>query len=132
ATVNCGALPSVIADSLQLVELFQNVIVNAVKFGSTRPPRIDVTARRDGAEWLFSVSDNGIGIDPQFFGRIFEVFQRLHGQEEYPGTGIGLAICKRIVERFGGRIWLESTPGAGTTFLFSLPADGKQASARPT
>jgi len=130
ATVNCGALPSVIGDSLQLVELFQNLIGNAVKFRSTRPPRIDVTARRDGAEWVFSVSDNGIGIDPQFFGRIFEVFQRLHGQEEYPGTGIGLAICKRIVERFGGRIWVESTPGAGTTFLFSLPAEGKQASPR--
>jgi light-regulated signal transduction histidine kinase (bacteriophytochrome) len=121
AEVTVDDLPRISGDVSLLTGVFQNLIGNAVKFRSARPPRIEVSARREGSEWIVSVSDNGIGIDPQFFGRILEVFQRLHGPEEYPGTGVGLAICKRIVERFGGRIWIESTPGVGSTFLFSLP-----------
>jgi len=131
AKVECGPMPTIHSDVTQLNELFQNLIGNAIKFRSALPPRIELAARREGPEWIFSVADNGIGIDTQFFDRIFEVFQRLHAQSDYPGTGIGLAICKRIVERLGGRIWLESTPGTGTTFFFSLPAENKATPARP-
>ena len=107
----------------QLIQLFQNLVGNAIKFGRLGgPPHIHVTARNLEQEWQFSVADNGIGIDPQFNERIFVIFQRLHAREQYPGTGIGLAICKRIVERHGGRIWVESTPGEGTTFHFTLGA----------
>jgi light-regulated signal transduction histidine kinase (bacteriophytochrome) len=114
-------LPTEMADEMQMVQLFQNLIGNAIKFKSRENPRIHVSARPAGDEWIFSVQDNGIGIDPQFFDRIFTLFQRLHGRNEYPGTGIGLTVSKKIVERHGGRIWLESEPGKGTTFYFTIP-----------
>jgi len=120
AVVTHGTLPAVNGDLPQLVSLFQNLIGNALKFRQEAPPRIHVSAERNGMHWHFSVRDNGIGIAPQYFERIFGVFQRLHTRREYPGTGIGLAICKKIVERHGGRIWVESVPGEGATFCFSL------------
>ena len=118
-------LPKVMADDTQLESLFQNLIGNAIKFHGKKIPRIHVGVKKDGKNWVFSVSDNGIGIDPQFFERIFIIFQRLHNREEYPGTGIGLAISKRIVERHGGRIWIESQPNKGSTFFFTLPFQGE-------
>jgi PAS domain S-box-containing protein len=122
AAVTHDALPEVCGDEGQLVQLFQNLIGNAVKFRGDRPPRIHVSASRDDdCNWAISISDNGIGIDPQYVDRIFTMFQRLHSRSEYEGTGIGLAICRRIVERHGGRIWVESQHGAGSTFTFTLP-----------
>jgi signal transduction histidine kinase len=115
------ALPVVEADATQLVQLFQNLIANAIKFCSALPPRIHITAEKDTPYWVFSVRDNGIGIDPDFADRIFTIFQRLHSRTAYSGTGIGLAICKRIVERHGGSIRVVSSPGAGSTFYFTLP-----------
>ena len=120
AVVTHDTLPAVNGDLPQLVSLFQNLIGNALKFRQKAPPRIHVSAERNGRHWHFSVRDNGIGIAPQYFERIFGVFQRLHTRREYPGTGIGLALCKKIVERHGGRIWVESVPGEGATFCFSL------------
>jgi PAS domain S-box-containing protein len=120
ATVTHDPLPQVLADDVQTVQLLQNLIANAIKFRSQEPPRVHIGARRQGDRWLFFVRDNGIGIDPQYNERIFILFQRLHNRDEYPGTGIGLAICRKIVERHGGRIWLESEPGNGTTFYFTL------------
>jgi PAS domain S-box-containing protein len=122
ASVAHGPLPDVMADPVQLSQLFQNLISNAVKFHGERPPAVQIFAERDAENWRFSVRDNGIGIEPQYADRIFVIFRRLHSRAEYPGTGIGLAICKKIVERHGGRIWLESTPGEGSTFFFTLPA----------
>jgi light-regulated signal transduction histidine kinase (bacteriophytochrome) len=115
-------LPTVWADHSQLVQLFQNLIGNAIKFHGPESPRVHVSAARNGNKWVFCVRNSGIGIDAQYFERIFVIFQRLHGRGEYPGTGIGLALCKRIVERHGGRIWVESEPGKGSAFFFSLPA----------
>ncbi|MGC9964123.1 MAG: PAS domain S-box protein [Syntrophobacteraceae bacterium] len=117
-------LPTVVACGGLLGQLFQNLIGNAIRFRAGDPPRIHVSAERKGSEWLFSVRDNGIGFDMQYTDRIFMIFQRLHGKGKYSGTGIGLAICKKIVERHGGRIWAESKPGKGTIFYFTIPAEG--------
>lgn len=121
AEVTAEGLPTVVADESQIEQLFQNLIGNALKFRGQETPRIRISAQRNGKEWIFAVSDNGIGIDPRYSERIFAIFQRLHSRNEYPGTGIGLAICKKIVERHGGRIWVESEVGHGATFYFTLP-----------
>jgi light-regulated signal transduction histidine kinase (bacteriophytochrome) len=120
AVVTHDPLPTVTGDEAQLVQLLQNLIGNALKFRGDRKPQIHVSACPYERHTLFSVRDNGIGIEPQYLERIFVIFQRLHGREKYPGTGIGLALCKRIVERHGGRIWVESKPGEGSTFYFTL------------
>ncbi len=117
-------LPTVQGDETQLWQVLQNLVGNALKFHGSEPPRVHVSAQQISGEWRFSVRDNGIGIDPQQADRIFLLFQRLHTRAEYPGTGMGLAISKKIVERHGGRIWVESEPGKGSTFYFSLPIKG--------
>jgi light-regulated signal transduction histidine kinase (bacteriophytochrome) len=114
-------LPKVMGNRSQLIQLFQNLLGNALKYRGNAAPRISVSAVAKGNMWAFAVRDNGIGIEPQYFERIFAIFQRLHTRDEYPGTGIGLALCKKIVERAGGTIWLESEAGAGSTFHFTLP-----------
>src|SRR5688572_15111369 len=121
AIVTHAPLPEVRADRSQLVQVFQNLVGNAVKFRGTEPPRIHVSAQPAAEGWVFSVRDNGIGIDPRFSDRVFTMFQRMNSREKYDGSGIGLALCKRIVDRHGGRIWFESEPGKGCTFHFSLP-----------
>ncbi|MEO8029782.1 MAG: ATP-binding protein [Gemmatimonadota bacterium] len=120
--VSHGALPTLPGDPSQLEHLFLNLVTNALKFRRTGTPEVGISAERRGAEWLFRVTDNGIGISPENFDRIFVIFQRLHSREQYAGTGIGLAVARKIVERHGGRIWVESELGVGTTFLFTLPA----------
>lgn len=125
AVVTRDDLPPVSGDETQLVQLFQNLIGNAIKFRKQAvPPLVHISAKREGREWVFSVRDNGIGLDPQYSRRIFLIFQRLHPRDEYPGTGIGLALCKRIVERHHGRIWVESEPDEGSTFFFTMPMKG--------
>ncbi|NRF67729.1 response regulator [Aquincola sp. S2] len=121
ATITTDTLPIVQGDPTQLLQLFQNLIANAIKFRGELAPQVHVGAQATEEGWHFSVSDNGIGIAPEHFERIFVLFQRLHGRNQYPGTGIGLALCKRIVERHGGHIWVESAPGRGSTFRFTLP-----------
>jgi signal transduction histidine kinase len=120
ATVTSDPLPTIAGDEAQLCLVFQNLVANALKFRGDAPPRVHVSARRERGEWVFSVRDNGIGIDPQYADQLFAMFRRLHGSH-YPGSGIGLATCKNIVERHGGRIWFESAPGRGATFRFTLP-----------
>ena len=121
ATVTSDSLPVVMADSTQFAQLFQNLMDNALKFRGAEPLRIHIGAVRRADEWEFSVRDNGIGIEPKYYDRIFGIFQRLHALGEFPGTGIGLAVCKKIVERHAGRIWIESEPGGGSVFFFAIP-----------
>ena len=132
AKITHDPLPTLQGDAVQLMQLFQNLLANAIKFRGPAPPGIHVSVLRRSAAgpaapgpdqegWVFCVKDNGIGIEPKYFERIFVIFARLHSREEYPGTGIGLAVCKKIVERHGGRIWVESQPGQGSRFYFSLP-----------
>jgi signal transduction histidine kinase len=126
AVVTHGELPAVWADRTQVVQVFQNLIGNAIKFRGKEPPVVSVQAEKAGQHWQFSVRDNGIGIAPEYAENIFVVFQRLHARTEYPGNGIGLAICKKIVERDGGKIWVESGAGSGSTFKFTLPSRGPE------
>ena len=122
AEVTHDELPEVDADSTQLIQLLQNLVANALKFRGGKRAKVHVGVEKAAEGWVFSVKDNGIGIDPQYAERIFAPFERLHGRHEYPGTGVGLAICKKIAERHGGRIWVESEPGKGSTFKFTMPA----------
>ncbi|MFQ5979962.1 MAG: ATP-binding protein [Candidatus Heimdallarchaeota archaeon] len=124
AKITHDPLPTVIVDEMQFIQLFQNLIANALKFHGDDLPRVHISARKGPKEWLFSVRDNGIGMDPIYFERVFVIFQRLHDRNDYPGTGIGLALCKRIVEEHGGQIWVESKPDKGSTFYFSIPMKG--------
>ncbi len=121
ADVTWDTLPTILADASQLGQLFQNLIGNAIKFHGEQAPCVRISVRQEADDWVFSVQDDGIGIEPKYADRIFLLFQRLHGKEEYKGTGIGLAICKKIVERHGGRIWLESQPDQGAIFKFTIP-----------
>jgi light-regulated signal transduction histidine kinase (bacteriophytochrome) len=133
ASVTYDPLPTVLGDERQLGQVFQNLISNAIKFRSDQPPRVHVSAQKNGDEWVFSVSDNGIGIEPEYFDRVFGVFQRLGRREDYPGTGIGLAVCKKIVERHGGKIWVkQSQPGKGSTFCFALPLPKEASNDQPS
>jgi light-regulated signal transduction histidine kinase (bacteriophytochrome) len=121
AEITYDSLPMIKADDSQLLQLFQNLISNAIKFRSEKPPKIHVGAISKNGEWVFSVNDNGIGIEEEYEKRIFVIFQRLHANNKYPGTGIGLALCRKIVERHGGHIWFKSKLGEGSTFYFTIP-----------
>ena len=122
AVLTSADLPQVMGDSVQLIQVFQNLLANAIKFRRCHGPQVHVRAEPKDKEWQFAVRDNGIGIDSRNFDRLFVIFQRLHHRDEYPGTGIGLAVCKKIVDLHGGRIWVESKPGEGSTFYFTIPA----------
>ena len=126
AKVTFDPLPILNGNESSFVQLFQNLIGNALKFHGQEPPRIHINAKQSGQEWIFCVKDNGIGIEPQYKEKIFLIFQRLHSREEYPGTGIGLSICKKIVESYGGKIWVESEPGKGSNFYFTIPTKGEK------
>lgn len=119
AEITHGKLPVVLGDQMQLCQLFHHLLDNAIKFRSTRPPQVYISAREEGDDWVFSVQDNGVGIDPKYHDSIFLISE--HIREALPKTGIGLAICKKIVERHGGRIWVESEKGRGSTFHFTIP-----------
>ena len=121
ADIRWEVLPTVLADHTQMIQVFQNLLSNAIKFRGEEPPVIRIGAWQDGDAWLITVKDNGIGIDPLYAEKVFEIFQRLHNRDKYPGTGIGLAICRRIIERHGGRIRVDSAEGEGSTFAFTLP-----------
>jgi light-regulated signal transduction histidine kinase (bacteriophytochrome) len=122
AVIDWDQLPSLWADQGELTQLFQNLLANAIKFKQKDEcPRIHISSVDSGEEWIISVQDNGIGIDARYAERVFQIFQRLHTRQEYPGTGIGLAVCKKVVERHGGKLWVESEPGAGSTFRFTIP-----------
>ena len=122
AIVTHGDLPAVTVEAVHLEQLFQNLIGNAIKYRNQEPPRIEITARRQGPRYIFCVKDNGIGIDPKYKKQVFGIFKRLHSSSAYSGTGIGLAICQKIVDRYRGRIWVDSEPGQGSAFYFTLPA----------
>jgi light-regulated signal transduction histidine kinase (bacteriophytochrome) len=127
ATVVVDDLPTITAAPMELATVFQKLLENALEFRSDAPARIRISASREDGDWCFAVRDNGIGIHPRQQDRVFEIFQRLHSREEHPGTGLGLAICKKIVERHGGRIWVESRPGLGSTFRFTVAASAQAA-----
>jgi light-regulated signal transduction histidine kinase (bacteriophytochrome) len=120
-TIYSDRLPLVKGNKTQILQLFQNLIGNAFKYRTEKPPVITISCQEDNNSYKFSVTDNGIGIDPKFFQKIFIIFQRLHKREQYTGTGIGLAICKKIVDKHGGKIWVNSAPGHGSTFYFTVP-----------
>jgi light-regulated signal transduction histidine kinase (bacteriophytochrome) len=121
ARVTHDPLPTLNADSSQLLQVFQNLIGNAIKFHGDEPPHVHVSAEPAEDGWRFSIRDNGLGIEPQFAERVFEIFKRLHGRDRYPGSGIGLAICKRVIERHGGQIWVEPGAEQGSVFYFTIP-----------
>jgi PAS domain S-box-containing protein len=122
--ISVDELPSVLGNRTHLVLLLQNLISNGIKYNNNALPKVHLSAKQNAADWIIAVQDNGIGINPDYFPKIFEIFRRLHTQEEYPGNGIGLAICRRVVERHGGKVWIESEPDHGTVFYFSLPKEG--------
>jgi signal transduction histidine kinase len=128
--ITAESLPSVMGDGEQLRQVFQNLIDNAIDYSDGVQPRIRVAAERNGTDWTVSVSDDGVGIDQEDQDRIFEVFQQGHSRREHPGAGIGLALCERIIERHGGEIWVDSEPGEGATFSFTLPAVKERADER--
>jgi light-regulated signal transduction histidine kinase (bacteriophytochrome) len=121
ATITKDPLPEIVADRTQMRKVLQNLISNALKFHGESPPNIHISGESKENKWVFSVKDNGIGIDPQYFDRIFKIFQRLHTRDEYEGTGIGLAVCKKIIQRHNGEIWVKSEKNKGSTFYFSIP-----------
>jgi light-regulated signal transduction histidine kinase (bacteriophytochrome) len=125
ARITFDSLPTIAMDETQLIQLLQNLISNAIKYAGDNPPRIHISANQAGPDWVFSVRDQGIGLDMGYADQIFQIFKRLHGQK-HPGTGVGLAVCKKIVERRGGNIWVESAPASGATFFFRIPADLKR------